>query len=91
MRQSIVSKSIDDMEQKIHHLQYVLFTLKGDSRLNALEEEVRLLWAASRSSTTWIFNGCLSGSNGHALIWLISLQKNGFKFMEFLWSRGHMS
>ncbi|CAL2253686.1 unnamed protein product [Prunus armeniaca] len=38
---------------KIHHLQSVLFTLKRDSlatdeRLNALEEEVRLLWAASR-------------------------------------------
>ncbi|KAI5315925.1 hypothetical protein L3X38_045101 [Prunus dulcis] len=62
MGKSIVSKSVDYMVQKIHHLQYVLFTLLGDSRLNALEEEVRLLWAASRSSTTWIFNGCLSGS-----------------------------
>ncbi|CAL9023704.1 unnamed protein product, partial [Prunus brigantina] len=61
--------------------------MMGDSRLNALDEEVRLLWAASRSSTTWIFNGCLSSSNGHALIWPISLQNNGFKFMEFLWSR----
>ncbi|CAL8995042.1 unnamed protein product [Prunus brigantina] len=44
MRKSIVSKSVDDMAQKIHHLQSVLFTLKGDSlatneRLNALEEE----------------------------------------------------
>ncbi|PQM39366.1 hypothetical protein Pyn_17860 [Prunus yedoensis var. nudiflora] len=41
------------MAQKIHHLQSVLFTLKRDSlatdeRLNALEEGVRLLWAASR-------------------------------------------
>ncbi|PQM40098.1 hypothetical protein Pyn_24156 [Prunus yedoensis var. nudiflora] len=41
------------MTQKIHHLQSVLSTLKGDSlatdeRLKALEEEVRLLWAASR-------------------------------------------
>ncbi|CAL8142725.1 unnamed protein product [Prunus armeniaca] len=46
-------KRIDDMAQKIHHLQSVLSTLKGDSlatdeRLKALEEEVRLLWAASR-------------------------------------------
>ncbi|ONI19903.1 hypothetical protein PRUPE_3G304000 [Prunus persica] len=41
------------MAQKIHHLQSVLSTLKGDSlatdeRLKALEEEVRLLWTASR-------------------------------------------
>ncbi|ONI19895.1 hypothetical protein PRUPE_3G304000 [Prunus persica] len=46
-------KRIDDMAQKIHHLQSVLSTLKGDSlatdeRLKALEEEVRLLWTASR-------------------------------------------
>ncbi|PQQ01270.1 hypothetical protein Pyn_22705 [Prunus yedoensis var. nudiflora] len=53
MRKSIISKSVDDMVQKIHHLQSVFFTLKGDSlatdeRLHAIEEEVRLLWAASR-------------------------------------------
>ncbi|XP_050371305.1 uncharacterized protein LOC126789243 [Argentina anserina] len=46
---------IDDMSHKIHHLQSVLSTLKGDSlladqRLNALEEEVRRLWAASRKN-----------------------------------------
>ncbi|KAM5588141.1 hypothetical protein ABKV19_006542 [Rosa sericea] len=48
-------KRIDDMSQKIHHLQSVLSTLKehslhGDQRLNALEEEVRRLWAALRKN-----------------------------------------
>lgn len=46
-------KRIDEMSQKIHHLQSVLSALKGDSiradvRINALEEEVRILWEASR-------------------------------------------
>ncbi|CAL2280814.1 unnamed protein product [Prunus armeniaca] len=59
------------MTKKIHHLQSVLFTLKGDSRLKDIEEEVRLLWAASRSSTTSIFNCCLSGSKGHALTYSV--------------------
>ncbi|KAK9268266.1 hypothetical protein L1049_010709 [Liquidambar formosana] len=48
-------KLIEEMENKIHHLQHVLFGIKGDSsqaneRLNALEEEVRLLWATSRKN-----------------------------------------
>lgn len=48
-------KRIDDMSLKILHLQSVLSTLKehsllADERLNALEEEVRRLWAASRKN-----------------------------------------
>lgn len=48
-------KLIGEMERKIHSLQSVLLGIKGDSlrvneRLNALEEEVRLLWAASRKN-----------------------------------------
>lgn len=48
-------KLIDEMGQKIHDLRSTLLNIKDDSsraeeRLNALEEEVRLLWAASRKN-----------------------------------------
>ncbi|RVW37960.1 hypothetical protein CK203_105977 [Vitis vinifera] len=48
-------KLIEEFSHKIHHLQSVLYSIKGDSshaneRLAALEEEVRLLWAASRKN-----------------------------------------
>ncbi|KAL6206626.1 hypothetical protein ACLB2K_023874 [Fragaria x ananassa] len=48
-------KRIDDMSQKIHRLQSVLSSLKEDSlladeRLNALEQEVRRLWAVLRKN-----------------------------------------
>ncbi|KAL5576690.1 hypothetical protein UlMin_018389 [Ulmus minor] len=46
---------IQQMSLKIHHLQSVVLSLKedasrGDERLKALEEEVQLLWAASRKN-----------------------------------------
>ncbi|KAL5575363.1 hypothetical protein UlMin_017062 [Ulmus minor] len=46
---------IQQMSLKIHHLQSVVSSLKedssrGDERLKALEEEVQLLWAASRKN-----------------------------------------
>lgn len=52
---------IDDMTNKIHHLQSLLSKIKDDSsraeeRLNALEEEIRLLWAASRKNNFDIHN-----------------------------------
>ncbi|GAB4826998.1 hypothetical protein Ancab_033878 [Ancistrocladus abbreviatus] len=53
-------KRIEQMDHKIHHLQTVLSTLKGasvaDERLTALEEEVRVLWAASRKNNFDIHN-----------------------------------
>ncbi|KAI3697915.1 hypothetical protein L6452_31018 [Arctium lappa] len=46
-------KLVEEMTSEVDHLQYVLLTMKNDSssanqRLNRLEEEVRLLWAAAR-------------------------------------------
>ncbi|GAY34599.1 hypothetical protein CUMW_012300 [Citrus unshiu] len=54
-------KLVDDMTNKIHHLQSLLSKIKDDSsraeeRLNALEEEIRLLWAASRKNNFDIHN-----------------------------------
>ncbi|KAK3023046.1 hypothetical protein RJ639_044836 [Escallonia herrerae] len=48
-------KLIEEMSRDIDYLQSALVSLKGDSsredeRLNVLEEEVRLLWAASRKN-----------------------------------------
>ncbi|CAL5183482.1 unnamed protein product [Lathyrus oleraceus] len=46
---------MNEMAEKIHHLNYTLSSLKGDSlhaetRLKALEEEVQLLWSALRKN-----------------------------------------
>uniref|UniRef100_A0A5B7BMB4 Uncharacterized protein n=1 Tax=Davidia involucrata TaxID=16924 RepID=A0A5B7BMB4_DAVIN len=54
-------KLIEKMTHEIDHLQSALFSFKGDSscvdeRLNALEEEVRLLWAASRKNNFELHN-----------------------------------
>ncbi|KAJ4703533.1 putative Myosin heavy chain-like protein [Melia azedarach] len=54
-------KLIDDLMHKIHDLQSVLSKFKEDSyraegRLAALEEEIRLLWAASRKNNFDIHN-----------------------------------
>ncbi|TYH31087.1 hypothetical protein ES288_A01G145600v1, partial [Gossypium darwinii] len=48
-------KLLEDMENKITYLQSVISTLKDDSlladeKLKALQEEVRLLWDASRKN-----------------------------------------
>ncbi|CAL8150745.1 unnamed protein product [Prunus armeniaca] len=60
-------------------------SLATDERLNALEEEVRLLWAASRKYNFDLHLlefkaqdaedrlGCLSGSKGNALMYSIHL------------------
>ncbi|KAA8519746.1 hypothetical protein F0562_014002 [Nyssa sinensis] len=54
-------KLIEEMTHEINHLQSALFKLKGDSscvdeRLNVLEDEVRLLWAASRKNNFELHN-----------------------------------
>lgn len=54
-------KAIQDMYDKIQYLQSALLNLKDDTlsvdeRLNALEEEVRMLWAASRTNNFDLHN-----------------------------------